>query len=400
MLRSFICSLLFATVTFAGTPKEFCTPAASDKDMNELAGQVSSAHERRPGDPAVLYYAAYVCAHSAQPEKAVVLLETMRSTGAGLRPRARDFESLVARDDYKQLLQKITKDAPPVLRAKRAFILPESDLVPEGIAWSRTTGNLYLGSVKKKIVSIDRKGNARDLVPSGSSDIGGVIGIRVDDERQELWAVSDSIPGVEGGKRGVFRFRLSDGKQLAHYPVGDEYQLLNDVAIAPNGIAYMTVSVTGAVLRIDPSKGTVERFVDIPDANGITITPDGKYAFVASWYAVYRMDLETKHMQILNKPRNVADGCFDGLYLKGQSLIGVQNCIHDPGRILQLRLNASLDSIKDAIVLVSDDPAFDGITTAAPADNGEVYFVANPQFRKWKKQPLKPLVVMKVKMKE
>src|SRR5919107_2203564 len=83
MLRSFICSLLFATVTFAGTPKEFCTPAASDKDMNELAGQVSSAHERRPGDPAVLYYAAYVCAHSAQPEKAVVLLETMRSTGAG-----------------------------------------------------------------------------------------------------------------------------------------------------------------------------------------------------------------------------------------------------------------------------------------------------------------------------
>jgi hypothetical protein len=254
--------------------------------------------------------------------------------------------------------------------------------------------------VKKKVISVDRKGSARDFVTQGSSDIGGVIGIRVDDQRQELWAVSDAIPGVEGGKRGAFRFRLSDGNQLAHYPVGDEFQLLNDIAVAPNGIAYMTVSVTGAVLRIDPLKGTVERFVDIPDANGITITPDGKYAFVASWYAIYRLDLRTKHTQILNKPRNVADGCFDGLYLKGQSLIGVQNCIHEPGRILQLRLNGSLDSIKDATVLVSDDPAFDGITTAAVTDENEVYLVANPQFRKWKKQPLKPLVIMKVKMKE
>jgi hypothetical protein len=399
MLRSIIC-LFLATVAYAGTPKEFCAPSPNEKDLNELAAEVSKAQERRPGDPAVLYYAAFVCARSAQPEKAIVLLETMHSTGAGLRPRARDFESLVGRDDYKQLLQKISKDVPPVLRAKRAFILPESDLVPEGIAWSRTTGNLYLGSVKKKIVSVDRRGTARDLVPPGASDLGGVIGIRVDDDRQELWAVADFIPGVEGGKRGAFRFRLSDGKQLAHYPVGDEYQLLNDIAVAPDGIAYMTVSVTGTVLRIDPSKATVERFVDVPDANGITITPDGKYAFVASWYAVYRVDLKTKHMQILNKPRNVADGCFDGLYLRGQSLIGVQNCIHHPGRILQLRLNPSLDSIKEAIVLVSDDPAFDGITTAAPADKNEIYFVANPQFRKWKKQPLKPLAILKVMMKE
>jgi hypothetical protein len=100
----------------------------------------------------------------------------------------------------------------------------------------------------------------------------------------------------------------------------------------------------------------------------------------------------------LTKPRNVADGCFDGLYFKDRSLIGVQNCIHDPGRILQLRLNESLDSIQDAIVLASDDPAFDGITTAAVTDKNEIYFVANSQFRKWKKQPLKPLVIMQVKM--
>ena len=318
-------------------------------------------------------------------------LEQMVAAGSGVHPRTRDgFQSLVGNPRYIDLTARIRRDNPPVNKARVAFDLTEADLVSEGIAWSNRTRKLYLGSIKRKIIAVTTDGRVAEFVPPGRDRLGVVIGLRVDDARGELWAASSLGFGGEPdttATAGLYRFRLADGGLLGVYPLAnDTNDFLNDVAVAPNGIAYATATNSGALLRIAPATGRSDVFLPagaLPDPNGIAATADGRYLLVAGWYGITRVDLRTRATVVLRHQPNVASGCFDGLYLQGpRDLIGVQNCVHDTGRIMHLRLNAGLDSIRSASVLESYNPLFNGITTAAIAGD-TLFFVANVQFRKW-----------------
>jgi sugar lactone lactonase YvrE len=178
--------------------------------------------------------------------------------------------------------------------------------------------------------------------------------------------------------------RLSDGDVLGQYHSDAKGDLVNDVAVAPDGTAYATLTVAGQLLRVDPRTGRVDKVLSpgaVPDANGITVGPRGDALFVASWHDVYRVDLPSLRVTVLSKPKNVASGCFDGLYARGRDLIGVQNCVHATGRIVRLHLDAAGRRIEGATVLESYNPLFDGVTTAAVAGD-DLVFVANVQFRK------------------
>ena len=178
---------------------------------------------------------------------------------------------------------------------------------------------------------------------------------------------------------------MADGRLLGVYPFAGDNDFLNDVAIAPDGVAYATATNSGALIRVDPATGKSELFLPrgaLPEPNGITATDDGRYLFVAGWYGITRVDLKTRETTVLRHPLNIATGCFDGLYLRAPlELIGVQNCVHDTGRVMRLGLSPGLDSIRSAVVLESYNPLFNGVTTAAVAGD-TLYFVANVQFRK------------------
>jgi hypothetical protein len=84
---------------------------------------------------------------------------------------------------------------------------------------------------------------------------------------------------------------------------------------------------------------------------------------------------------LLKSSPAIAAGCIDGLYEYQGDLAGIQNCVHDSGRVLRLHLNAQQDTIVSAHVLESYNPLFEGITTGAIAGD-EFYFVANTQLHK------------------
>src|SRR5262249_15531465 len=150
---------------------------------------------------------------------------------------------------------------------------------------------------------------------------------------------------------------------------GDK-ELLNDVAVAKDGSAYVTASNSGALWRVDPSGDKVEKFLPdktLPDPNGIFAMPDGRYLMVAGWYGITRVDLKNKQTLLVDKPAKVADGCLDGMYLYKSTIVGVQNCNHDTGRVMQYELTGDGAKILSAKVLESYDPMFDGVTTAAIA---------------------------------
>ncbi|HKE15840.1 MAG TPA: SMP-30/gluconolactonase/LRE family protein [Kofleriaceae bacterium] len=373
-----------------GLPAELRAPAAD----------VARVWKDRPDDPSVLYQVAALYARAGRARDAMRVLERMERTGAGLNPRPRDgFASLAGDPAFESLLRRIRRRHPPVLRARVAHRLAESDLVSEGIAWSQRTGELYLGSAKRKIVAVAPDGRVRDLVRPGAGGLGGLVGLRVDDARGELWAVSEEIDQpLPGAVIGLFRFHIPDGKLVRAYPVEQGKRwLLNDLEVGPDGSVYVTASDSGALLRVDRDSGAVEELLpagSLPDPNGVALSADRRALYVAGWYTVTRVDLATRERTMLAKPRGVADGCFDGLYVHRGDLIGVQNCVHQPGRVVRLHLACDGRRILRATVLESSNPLFDGVTTGAVAGD-RFYFAANSQFRKVKTgEPFDPVTIL------
>jgi sugar lactone lactonase YvrE len=380
MLRGLLTiALLFATR--AQLPINDLPPG-----LRRQATEVETIRQLYPENPCVLYQAAVILAKAGRTNQALATLRNMANKHAGVDPRMRDgFQSLAANPEFLKLKSQIRHDNPPILNARPAFTIAEADLLSEGIAWSEKRQRFYLGSVKRKIIEVDVTGHARDLVPLADNGLGVVIGLRVDDQREELWAASEQISPHPGLVRGVFRYRLSDGKFLAKYSVPEgEADLVNDLAIAPDGTLYASATNSGSLLRIRPGNSVTEIFLpphSLPDPNGITTSPDGRFLFVAGWYGITRVDLKTKERLLLKSSTQIAAGCFDGLYEYKGDLVGIQNCVHDTGRVLRLHLNSGRDTILSAKVLESYNPLFEGITTGAIAGN-HFYFMANTQFHK------------------
>jgi sugar lactone lactonase YvrE len=355
-------------------------------ELREQAVDIEKARQQYPDNPCILYQVAAIYARAHRPDDAIAALREMASKHAGLDPRLRDgFQSLADSPEFLRLKKQIRRDNPPIRNAQPAFAIAESDLIPEGVAWSEKQKRFYLGSLKRKIIEVDPAGRARDFVAPADNGLGVVVGLRVDDQRGELWAASEQMAPHPGLVRGIFRYRLSDGMLLAKYPVRDgEADLVNDLVVAPDGALYATATNSGSLVSIRPGSATAEIFFpphSLPDPNGITVSRDGHFLFVAGWYGITRVDLKTKQTQLLKSSPQIAAGCFDGLYEYRGDLVGIQNCVHDTGRVLRLHLNSARDTILSAQVLESYNPLFDAVTTGAIAGN-RFYFMANTQIHK------------------
>ncbi|MFO0583929.1 MAG: hypothetical protein U0229_16780 [Anaeromyxobacter sp.] len=368
-----------------------------------LPPEIAAVVRERPDDASVLYQVAAAQARAGRRDEALATLERVEALGTGVDPRGRDgFAVLEGEPRYRALKARIRARAPAPGRAALAYELAEGDLVPEGIAWSARTRELYLGSVKRKIVAVGEGGGVRELVAPGAGGLGAVVGIRVDDVRGELWAVSEVMDApLPGAIVGVFRFRLPDGALLAVHPVSRALgELLNDLVVAADGAVYVTASSSGSLLRIDPARGTVEAFLPpgaLAEPNGITQLEPGAL-HVACWHGIARVELATRQVRYLTKASDIADGCIDGLYAWRGGLVGVQNCVHDSGRVLRLRLGDGGRRVDGVEVLEAYHPLFDGVTTAALAGDG-LFLVGNVQFRKLGRdrgQPFDPVRILRI----
>jgi sugar lactone lactonase YvrE len=405
MLRSVVAGAgaLVVLVAAAVAAVPSLVPSRLPPPLRKDAEEVAHAQAIAPNDPCVLYEVASLYAQAGDNTNALAALRAMAATGAGLDPRAGEFGTLLDSAEAKAIVAEIRTRNPPVLRARVAFTVASDALLPEGVAWSARTKKLYLGG-PRQIGAVDEHGKLETF--AHDAGFASLLGLRVDDPRGELWAVArapgHAQPGASGG---LFRFRLADGALVRAYPLADDGKhALNDLVVASDGTVYASATNSGTVVRLDPKSGRFDDFVPpgtVPDANGITLSPDGRYLFVASWYNITRIEIATRAAVVLRKPDAIADGCNDGLYFYGaRSLIGVQNCVHATGRVMRYELGPDLTSIARAEVLESYNPKFAPPTTGAIAGD-TLLVVANPQIRKIGpdgrlKAPLDPFVVLRV----
>jgi hypothetical protein len=235
-------------------------------------------------------------------------------------------------------------------------------------------------------VSLD--GSAKDFKASGQDRLGETLGMKLDAKRRILWVVSDFFAQGEQGKterQGVLQYNLKTGSLLfKHLLPRNAHGFLNDVALRSTGEAFITNTGTGEVLRASPDHDGLESFLppnSVTQANGIVVSSDDKLLFVAGGIGVARVDITTRHVQLLAKPRSVADANIDGLYFHKGTLIGIQNPDVHPGRVMRYYLNPAMNTIERAEVLEAYNPTCDVPTTGTLVGDF-LYFAANPQFDK------------------
>jgi len=149
--------------------------------------------------------------------------------------------------------------------------LPGNRVFPENIT-STKDGTLYVGSLGSGGIIRIKAGAAKaeNWIKPGAFGSRSILGVLADERSNTLWACSNDlsaigvvIPGNETGSalKG-FDLKTGQGKVSAKLP-GD-HNLCNDIAIGPDGSAFVTNTAAPEILRLPPGKSQLEVWANDP----------------------------------------------------------------------------------------------------------------------------------------
>lgn len=358
-------------------------------DFPAFLENVKQAGILRPNHPRLIYNLAAAYAVNGKMNDAIAVIKRLINMGLYFQlEKDRDFKSLGA-DGLASAVKLFEHNRQPVISSKRAFTLPDKELIPESIAFDSVTGRFYIGSIHKtKIVAVEKDGTAKDLsVPADG--LWSVSGMKVDTERRILWACTTAFPQMKAfdppnaGRSGIVKYDLATGRLLKKYllPAGENHAL-GDLSLDSAGNVFASDSVAPNIYRIDTKKDVLELFINDPvfsSLQGLVLTNDEKTLFVADYSkGIFRVEMASKKITQIVPSENVTLLGIDGLYFSGGMLIGIQNGIN-PQRVAAIALNRDQTEATALRTLEANHPDFNEPTLGVLIGD-ELYFVANSQW--------------------
>lgn len=169
--------------------------------------------------------------------------------------------------------------------------LPGKQVFPESVT-STSDGTLYVGSVADGGVLRVSAGNSivRQWIRPGDYGTGATFGLLADERSQTLWVCSNDVSAFGIASPGTVKgsvlvgFDLKTGKGKVRAALGGKSTFCNDIAIGPDGSAYVTNSSAAQILRLKPGSSTLEVWSADPQftpaapglgLNGIAFGGDG-----------------------------------------------------------------------------------------------------------------------------
>ena len=346
---------------------------------------LSRYHAESPDDPAVLYLLARVHDRAGDVKATLGWLGKLEAAGFDDALDVKDFPKALATAEGKAQAERLARRARVVVRSEVARKISGVDLRPEGHAYDTKRRRVLISSGKhRKVVAVDEAGQVADVTRPGQDGLLAVLGMKVDEGRDLLWVASAAAPFMvpakeeEAGHSMLHAFDLQSGATKWAIAYARTPSLLNDLDLAEDGSVYATDSQSGAVVV---ARDGIFTDVVAPGRfegpNGIALAAAGDALFVADFRGVHRVELASGAVSKLSPPAGVSTiGGFDGLYLRGGALIGVQN-IFGRGRVWRLRLRADGRALESAEILETGRPDYVNPTTGTFAD-GAFYYLANP----------------------
>jgi streptogramin lyase len=149
--------------------------------------------------------------------------------------------------------------------------LPGDRVFPESIT-STQDGTLYVGSLGSGgIIRIKRGAAKAELwIKPGAFGSRSIFGVLVDERSNTLWACSNDMSSLgiviasseTGSALKGFDLKTGQGRVSAKLP-GD-HTFCNDIAIGPDGSAFVTNTAAPEILRLPPGKSQLEVWANDP----------------------------------------------------------------------------------------------------------------------------------------
>ena len=303
-----------------------------------------------------------------------------------------------------------------------AFMLSETDLIPEGIAYDPRDRVFFLSSLhKRKIVRVRLRTRHRppiveDFTSEKQDGLYSTLGMKVDAARRVLWVCSSAESFMKGysesdaGKASLFKYDLNTRKLIRKYELGpNPRHLLNDIALNAEGDVFVTDTASGEIFTVMHEKDELEIFIPagrFESPNGIAISNDGRKLFISDMpFGVYGVDLQTKQSERLPQSVGISPSGSDGFYFYDNSLIGIINIVSARnGRVARFYLGASAKAVTHAAVLDCNHPLYQWPTTGVVVGNS-FFYIANSQFgtfnseqRTFPQKDLRKVAVMRLKL--
>lgn len=259
--------------------------------------------------------------------------------------------------------------------SEQPLTLRQPALYPETIEYDPKTDRFLLGSFREgAIYRVDSDGGVTRLVDDPR--LCSVLGIAVDAERGQLWAVNADLgastrPSAAGPKHlaAVGIYDLATGAALNYVdlaPLAAGAHLLNGIALDFAGNAYVTDSFSPIIYKIDAhGQASVflrsEQFVgDGINLNGLVVHPDGYLLVVKkSDGSLFRVPLDnpTRFSRVKTETQFVGG---DGLTLVGK-------------KALLLIANQTSTRASNAAFSLTSDDGWLSAQLRASAPLGDVY---------------------------
>jgi sugar lactone lactonase YvrE len=388
-------------------------------DYKAAAESLKAAYLINPQDDLTINFIAESYAMVRDKANALEWLRKLLTVSPCFFHLPEDATSILNSPEYK----KLAKSPQRALRheSQLAFTLPESDLIPEGIAYDSVDDAFFLSSLhKRKIVRVrvrvKRPPIVEDFSSEGQDGLYSTLGMKVDAERRVLWVASSAESFMKGytktdeGKAALFKYDLKTRKLIRKYEIGPTPRhLLNDIALNARGDVFVTDVASGDIFTVSHDKGELEVYIPqgrFKAPNGIAISTDGQKLFVSDMpFGVYVVDVKTKRSHRLAQNVGISPAGSDGLYFYQNSLIGIVNIVSDrASRVARFWLDASGESITRGQALDCAHPLYEWPTTGVVVGDS-IYYIANSQFGMFNnekgmfpKKALHKVAVMRLKL--
>jgi sugar lactone lactonase YvrE len=304
-----------------------------------------------------------------------------------------DLASLRALPAFKALQERMKSFAVPVGEAAVAFMLPETDLIPEGVAYDPKTGAFFVTSVRhRKVVRRAADGSVKDFTAGAQDGLLSAVAPAVDAARRALWVSSSGSERMVGGKKEdegrsfLAEYDIDTGRlrRKVEPPAGAG---VSDIALLASGDVVASDPRAGGVYLLDAKAGTWRTLVApgaIRSPQGLAPAADGKSVYVADYArGVARVTIAEGSLRWLDTPQDLATTGVDGLSLAEGFLIAVQNGV-EPHRVVAWGLDPAGDRVVSSRTLVRNHAAFDEPTLGTVV-GPDFLFVANSQYRHFRR---------------
>jgi len=336
----------------------------------------------------ITYALAAADALLGDPGAAVQKLSQFAATGLSRDP-AHDprFSSLLNLPAFPDIARRLQANGRPICNSRVVYTLSDPDLVAEDIAYDPASQTFFVSSVhKRKILAIRADGSVDDFVSSGQDRIWAVFALAVDSKRRLLWATTGAVPEGLGfekadtGKTALLCYDLPTRRLLKRYDLLSDGtpHTLGDMTLSSSGDVYVSDGY-GRVYALRSRASALEAISkpgEFRSPQTPALTPDGKRLFVADYsLGIGVIDLQSKRLSWLPHAKETALEGTDGLYLRGDSLIAVQNGV-TPSRVVQVSLAPDLARAEGLSVLEQASPSLGDPTHGVIVGNS-FYFIGN-----------------------